>query len=87
MRDEGLRLQLSRRKTSTESDLLVLCDRHNWLLCPLHALAALLAVSGAVNESLFPQIGKSAKGKRSPAAKHINALLAKVMSVFIQISR
>ena len=53
MRDEGMRLNLSRSKTGTDSDLLVLCDKNSWLLCPLHAVGAMLAVCGAPGQRFF----------------------------------
>ena len=80
MRDQGLRLDLSRGKTGTDSDLLILCDRNSWLLCPLHAIAAMLAVSGAPGRSLFSPLSiQRKKGKKPSASKHINHLLARVL--------
>jgi hypothetical protein len=81
MRDEGLRLNLSRSKTGTDSDLLVLCDKNSWLLCPLHALGAMLAVCGATGQRLFPPVSRlRPDGKKSStASKHVNLLFRKVL--------
>ena len=81
MRDEGMRLNLSRSKTNSDSDLLVLCDKNNWLLCPLHAVGAMLAVSGATGQRLFSSISKPRQdGKKSAtASKHVNQLFRKIL--------
>lgn len=78
-RDEGMVLDISRMKTASDlASLLILCDRTSWMICPLHALASMLAIVGCIDGVLFPHVNQAYRQGTSEASGHVNNLFKQV---------
>lgn len=66
-----LSAHVKRIKTGGEQDLSMFMDRDSYLLCPLHSLATVIALS-ACSDEIFPQISEKSE------AQYVNRLLSKL---------
>ena len=66
-----LSAHIKRIKTGVEQDLTMFMDRDSYLLCPLHSLATVIALSASSDE-IFPQISEKSE------AQYVNRLLSRL---------
>lgn len=71
---KSLNLTMNRDKVGLEHTIGVFLHCKDWLLCPLHAIAAMIAMGATSSGRLFPFVPES------NAASHVNSLLSALCS-------
>lgn len=69
-----LSVHITRLKTGVEQDVTIFMDRDSYLICPVHSLATVCAVSSC-NAEIYPHIAAKCE------AQHVNRLLTRISAI------